>query len=74
MIYRWIVIIAHKFDWHHAPVIGPFEDGMYQRWCKWCGFRENFVKPGSVLWDRNIAILNSGRSGDSTEGKDSGTA
>lgn len=31
---------------HYAPVIGPlsppFEDGRnYQRWCKWCGFRQS---------------------------------
>lgn len=36
--------LAHRYDWHHAPEIGPFEDGKYQRWCKWCGFRESFRK------------------------------
>jgi hypothetical protein len=40
--YRWFMRLAHKFDWHYAPVIGPFDDGRYQRWCKWCGFRESF--------------------------------
>jgi hypothetical protein len=45
--YRKLMVLAHRFDWHHAPVFGPFEDGRYQRWCQWCGFRETFgvVKP-----------------------------
>ena len=32
--------LAHKYDWHYAPRIGPFEDGRTQLWCTWCGFRE----------------------------------
>lgn len=44
-IYRLIMKIAHRFDWHYAPIIGPFEDGSTQRWCKWCGFRESYKKP-----------------------------
>jgi hypothetical protein len=43
MIYRWLVILAHKFDWHHAPVIGPLKDGTYQYWCKWCGLRQSYT-------------------------------
>ena len=44
MIYRWFTILAHKFNWHHAPVIGPICDNQrpYERWCKWCGFRETY--------------------------------
>lgn len=42
MLRRWITILAHKFDWHYAPVHGPFEDGRYQRWCQWCGLRESY--------------------------------
>lgn len=40
--YSRLMRLAHHYDWHHAPVIGPFEDGRYQRWCTWCGFRETF--------------------------------
>lgn len=36
--------VAHHFNWHYAPMIGPFEDGTTQRWCKWCGFRESYKK------------------------------
>lgn len=43
MIRRWITILAHKFDWHYAPVHGPsYPDGSYQRWCQWCGFRQSY--------------------------------
>jgi len=45
-LYRSLMKLAHRFDWHYAPVIGPLsppsEDGRnYQRWCRWCGFRQN---------------------------------
>lgn len=49
--YRNLMLLAHKFDWHHAPVIGPISpDGDYQRWCTWCGFRQSFRKdsPGMI--------------------------
>lgn len=45
MIRRGLNILAHKFDWHHAPVFGPIMDDermAYQRWCQWCGFRESY--------------------------------
>jgi len=41
--YRTLMRIAHRFDWHYAPFIGPFEDGRVQRWCKWCGFRQSYA-------------------------------
>lgn len=41
--YRSFMTVTHHFNWHHAPVIGPIlPDGDYQRWCKWCGFRQSF--------------------------------
>lgn len=39
LVYRGLMIFAHRFDWHHAPEHGPLEDGSKQRWCQWCGFR-----------------------------------
>jgi len=41
--YRSLTRLAHKFDWHYAPVHGPREDGKYQRWCQWCGFRQSYT-------------------------------
>jgi hypothetical protein len=41
VLYRPMMRLAHRYDWHYAPVIGPFEDGSTQRWCKWCGFRQS---------------------------------
>jgi hypothetical protein len=38
-VYRTIMRLAHRFNWHYAPEIGPLEDGRTQLWCKWCGFR-----------------------------------
>jgi hypothetical protein len=43
MLYRWLVKFAHRFDWHHAPVYGPQQDGRYQRWCHWCGLRQSYT-------------------------------
>ena len=38
LLYRVIMRIAHKYNWHYAPPIYP--EGNTQLWCKWCGFRE----------------------------------
>lgn len=37
--YRWVMKVAHRFDWHYAPKHGPLEDGRTQAWCQWCGLR-----------------------------------
>lgn len=37
-LYRTVMRLAHRFNWHYAPPIYP--DGDTQLWCKWCGFRE----------------------------------
>jgi hypothetical protein len=57
--YRSLMKLAHRYDWHHAKVFGPFEDGRYQRWCQWCGLRESYsydprqrAKLGAILEDR----------------------
>lgn len=43
-LYRLVMKLAHRYDWHYAPIIGPLSpDGTYQRWCKWCGFRQSFT-------------------------------
>jgi hypothetical protein len=36
-IYRTIMKIAHKYNWHYAPPVYP--DGDKMLWCQWCGFR-----------------------------------
>ena len=41
-IYRIIMRIAHKYNWHYAPPIYPDRD--IQLWCKWCGFRQTIKK------------------------------
>ena len=37
-LYRPIMRIAHRFNWHYAPPLYP--DGDTQLWCRWCGFRQ----------------------------------
>lgn len=37
-LYRIIMKIAHRYNWHYAPPIFP--EGDTQLWCKWCGFRQ----------------------------------
>lgn len=36
-IYRKVMKIAHKYNWHYAPPVYP--DGDTMLWCQWCGFR-----------------------------------
>lgn len=43
--YRFIMRIAHKYNWHYAPPIYP--EGDTQLWCKWCGFRETIHRRNS---------------------------
>ena len=43
-IYRIIMKMSHKYNWHYAPPIYPEKD--IQLWCKWCGFRQT-IKRGS---------------------------
>lgn len=43
-LYRAHMRLAHRFNWHYAPMIGPFPDGSTQRWCQWCGFRQSTPK------------------------------
>ena len=41
-LYRLIMRIAHKYNWHYAPPIYP--EGDVQLWCKWCGFRQSMSR------------------------------
>ena len=48
-IYRGMMRLAHRYNWHYAPPI--YLEGDVQLWCKWCGFRQTrvvveVVKPG----------------------------
>lgn len=47
-LYRWLMKLAHRYNWHYAPRIGPFEDGTYQMWCKWCGLRQAVASGKSI--------------------------
>lgn len=37
-IYRFVMRLSHKYNWHYAPPVYP--DGDMMLWCKWCGLRE----------------------------------
>ena len=43
-VYRLVMRVAHKFNWHYAPPIYP--EGDTHLWCKWCGFRQT-IKRGN---------------------------
>jgi len=48
-IYRPLMKLAHRFDWHFAPLSGPLSpDGTYHRWCQWCGFRAAVIPEQAV--------------------------
>lgn len=44
-IYRKLMTLAHKYNWHRTKSLGPFADGTRQNWCQWCGLREVVPKP-----------------------------
>ena len=47
-LYRSLMKLAHRYDWHYAPVIGPISSGYacetptWNRWCKWCGMCHSY--------------------------------
>lgn len=43
-IYRHLMRLAHRYNWHYAPIIGPMDDGKRFRWCHWCGMRSEVVE------------------------------
>lgn len=44
ILYRLLMKVAHKCNWHYAPPVYP--DGDTQLWCKWCGFRQTIKRSG----------------------------
>ena len=56
MLYRALMRLAHRFDWHYAPKIGPLQDGSTQRWCQWCGFRQSYPKP-KYRYDKQLRTI-----------------
>jgi hypothetical protein len=49
--YRALMGLAHRYNWHHVTISGPFEDGTYQVWCQWCGLRHNPRRSVSLFVD-----------------------
>ena len=45
-LYRIVMKISHKYNWHYAPPIYP--EGNTQLWCKWCGFRQTIKNKNST--------------------------
>jgi len=43
-LYRRIMKIAHRYNWHYAPPIYP--EGDTHLWCKWCGFQQTIKRKG----------------------------
>lgn len=41
-LYRLVMRLAHRYNWHYAPPIYP--DGDTQLWCTWCGFRQTIKR------------------------------
>jgi hypothetical protein len=44
-LYRPVMRLAHRFNWHWMPPIYPERDT--QLWCQWCGARYTLPKPSS---------------------------
>jgi len=43
-VYRLVMRVAHRYNWHYAPPIYPEGDTML--WCQWCGFRAVIKRAG----------------------------
>ena len=48
-IYRLVMRIGHRYDWHYVPPIHL--EGDTQLWCQWCGFRQTIRR--SMTPDRD---------------------
>lgn len=44
IVYRTVMRVAHRFNWHYAPPSYP--DGDTMLWCHWCGFRDVVKRAG----------------------------
>ena len=50
-LYRTLMRIAHRYNWHYAPPTYP--EGDMQLWCKWCGFRQTIKhNPNIYSWGK----------------------
>jgi hypothetical protein len=58
-LYRSLMRVAHKYNWHHAPPCYP--DGDTQLWCQWCGFRETIKTRGTNELGAMIPLAYKGR-------------
>lgn len=56
-LYRLVMRVAHRFNWHYAPPIYPEGDTLL--WCQWCGFRA-VVKRGAERRNEGQASKESG--------------
>ena len=63
-VYRLVMKIAHKYNWHYAPPIYP--DGDTHLWCQWCGFRQTIKvrdRSRDIIDDKEYSAINSNQGG-----------
>lgn len=50
LVYRTVMKLAHRFNWHYMPPCYPDKDTML--WCHWCGARYVLPKldPSKMLF------------------------
>lgn len=51
LFYKWLMTLAHKYNWHHATVCYPDGDTLF--WCQWCGMRDVMVRGPKLVCDPN---------------------
>jgi hypothetical protein len=39
ILYRPLMRLAHRFNWHHCDVLMPTPYEGVLHWCHWCGLR-----------------------------------
>ena len=49
-LYRPLMRLAHRFNWHYAPIT-TMANGDTHQWCKWCGLRQvhTVFRPSSII-------------------------
>lgn len=55
-LYRKLMRLSHRFNWHHMTVLGPLPDGRKQAWCQWCGVRDWIYDPNRAIEGLRAAV------------------
>lgn len=47
--YRFVMKLAHRFNWHYMKPNPHLEHGKIHLWCHWCGARSVVIDPKQYI-------------------------